>query len=103
MKILKKQKKFIISLVKKEKHIVGIQQNNLQEFIYRKRERKKLSKFFLKLYDNLIKKEIYETFDYAEFLKNNEKFKESIKFYSEIIIKLKIIILYMPKLPMEEV
>ena len=36
-------------------------------------------------YNNLINKEIYETFDYAEFLKNNEKFKESINFYTKII------------------
>jgi tetratricopeptide (TPR) repeat protein len=36
-------------------------------------------------YNNLKNKEIYETFDYAEFLKNNEKFKESINFYTKII------------------
>tara|TARA_B100001564_G_C20662885_1_gene682399 strand:- start:910 stop:2598 length:1689 start_codon:yes stop_codon:yes gene_type:complete len=36
-------------------------------------------------YNKLFKKEIYETFDYAEFLKNNEKFKESIQFYTKII------------------
>ncbi len=38
-----------------------------------------------KSYNNLLNKELYETFDYAEFLKNNEKFEESIKFYTEII------------------
>ena len=27
----------------------------------------------------------YETFDYAEFLKNNEKYEESIKYYSKVI------------------
>jgi tetratricopeptide (TPR) repeat protein len=37
-------------------------------------------------YKNLIyKKDIYETFDYAEFLKNNEKFKKSIIYFSQII------------------
>ena len=41
-------------------------------------------------YNNLDQKEVYETFDYAEFLKNNEQFEESIKFYSEIIKKVKI-------------
>ena len=30
-------------------------------------------------------KDIYDTFDYAEFLKNNEKFKQSIPLYTEII------------------
>ena len=38
-----------------------------------------------KTYRNLVNKEVYETFDYAEFLKNNEKFKESIPLYSEIL------------------
>ncbi len=38
-----------------------------------------------KSYNNLKDKELYETFDYAEFLKNNEKFQESISFYTEII------------------
>ena len=33
----------------------------------------------------MIYKGIYEIFDYAEFLKNNEKFKESILYYSKII------------------
>ena len=32
-------------------------------------------------------KDIYTTFDYAEFLKNNEKFEESIPHYKEIINK----------------
>ena len=36
-------------------------------------------------YNSLLNKEIYETFDYAEFLKNNEKFKESIPLYTKII------------------
>ena len=36
-------------------------------------------------YDSLPQKGIYETYDYAEFLKNNEKFKNSIKYYSEIL------------------
>ena len=41
-----------------------------------------------KSYNSLFKKEIYETFDYAEFLKNNEKFKESIPLYSKIILQI---------------
>ena len=44
--------------------------------------------YALKLMSNaydLSKKDIYETFDYAEFLKNNKKFEESIGFYTKII------------------
>ena len=36
-------------------------------------------------YNNLANKDIYETFDYAEFLKNNAKFKESIFYYTKVI------------------
>ena len=36
-------------------------------------------------YDSLPIKGIYDTYDYAEFLKNNEKFEKSIKYYSEIL------------------
>ena len=42
-----------------------------------------------KTYTNLKNKELYETFDYAEFLKNNEKFKDSIPFYTKILKQIK--------------
>ncbi len=40
-------------------------------------------------YNNLANKDIYETFDYAEFLKNNAKFKESILYYTKVINEVK--------------
>ena len=46
-------------------------------------------KLISKSYNNLLNKDIYETFDYAEFLKNNEKFKESIPFYTKILKQIK--------------
>ena len=36
-------------------------------------------------YKNLINKEVYETFDFAEFLKNNEKFEKSITYYTVVL------------------
>ena len=36
-------------------------------------------------YNNLINKKVYETYDFAEFLKNNEKFKESISYYTKVL------------------
>ena len=42
-----------------------------------------------KAYNNLASKDIYETFDYAEFLKNNEKFEESILYYTKVIDEVK--------------
>ena len=38
-----------------------------------------------KVYEELPKKGIYETFDYAEFLKNNKLFEESIIYYTNIL------------------
>ena len=40
-------------------------------------------------YENLLDKQIYEIFDYAEFLKNNERFRECILLYTEIINQIK--------------
>ena len=42
-----------------------------------------------KSYNSLINKNVYQTFDYAEFLKNNKKFKEAISYYSKIINEVK--------------
>ena len=36
-------------------------------------------------YKNLKSPNVYQTFDFAQFLKNNQKFKQSIKYYSEIL------------------
>ena len=36
-------------------------------------------------YKNLKSPNFYQTFDFAQFLKNNQKFKQSIKYYSEIL------------------
>ena len=42
-------------------------------------------KLLQKAYDQLKYKGVYETFDYAEFLKNNEKFENAINYYSELL------------------
>ena len=39
-------------------------------------------------YEKLSQKDIYETYDYATFLKNNDQFEDSIKFYTEIVKKI---------------
>ena len=36
-------------------------------------------------YKNIASKDIYETFDYAEFIKNNEKFEEAITYSTKVI------------------
>ncbi len=51
-------------------------------------KKEKSIKYLSQAYDDLDSKSIYETYDYAEFLKNNEEFKDSIKFYTEILDKI---------------
>ncbi len=41
--------------------------------------------FLEKSYKNLNSPNVYQTYDFAQFLKNNEKFEKSIKFYSNVL------------------
>ena len=82
-------KKIYNSLSKKGEAYSWYSAKQLARIYLQEEEKEKALKILSDTYDNLVNKEIYETFDYAEFLKNNEKFKESIKFYSEIISKVK--------------
>ncbi len=59
--------------------------------IFIKEEKKEKALKILKdTYEKLPNKNIYQKFDYARFLKNNEKFKKSIKLYTEILQLIKI-------------
>ena len=42
-----------------------------------------------KAYKDLVNKDVYETFDFAEFLKNNEKFDQSIIYYTNVLNNIK--------------
>ena len=46
-------------------------------------------KLITNTYKRLSEKNIYQTFDYAKFLKNNDQFEDSIKLYTQIIKKIK--------------
>jgi len=85
----KEAKKIYNSLSKKGEAYSWYSAKQLARIYLQEDEKEKAIKIFSDTYDNLVNKEIYVTFDYAEFLKNNEKFKESIKFYSQIISKVK--------------
>ena len=86
---LKEAKKIYNYLSKKGEAYSWYSAKQLARIYLQEEEKEKAIKIISDTYDNLVNKEIYETFDYAEFLKNNERFKESIKFYSEIISKVK--------------
>ena len=86
----KEAKKIYNFLSKKGEAYSWYSAKQLARIYLQNEDKKKAIKIVSDAYGNLANKEIYEIFDYAEFLKNNEKFKESIKFYTEILNKIKI-------------
>ena len=59
----------------KQKAKILLEQNKQEQAI----------KLIKKSYDKLSYKNIYETLDFATFLKNNDQFKDAIKFYTKIL------------------
>ena len=55
------------------------------KILIKEEKKKKALKILTNAYEKLSEKNIYEKFDYAKFLKNNDQFKNSIKLYTEII------------------
>ena len=83
----KKAKKIYEDLGKYGEAFNWYSSKQLARIYIKTKNKKNALELLKKSYENLLNKEIYETFDYAEFLKNNEKFKESIPLYTEIINK----------------
>ena len=81
----RKSKKIYIDLSKNGEAYNWHSSKQLAKIFIQNKNKSEAIKLLQKSYNNLLNKEIYETFDYAEFLKNNEKFKESIPFYKKII------------------
>ena len=57
----------------------------ISRILIKEEKEKEAIKLLKKTYNRLALKGVYETFDYAEFLKNNEEFEESIKYYTDIL------------------
>jgi tetratricopeptide (TPR) repeat protein len=57
----------------------------ITSILLKQEEKKKAVIFLEKIFQKIKKPTTYEIFDYAEFLKNNEKYEESIKYYSKVI------------------
>jgi len=55
------------------------------KILIKEKKKKEALKILTNAYEKLSEKNIYEKFDYAKFLKNNDQFKNSIKLYTEII------------------
>ncbi len=59
------------------------------KILLKEKENKKAIKTLTSMYDKLSEKNIYQKFDFANFLKNNDEFKIAIKLYTEIIQEIK--------------
>jgi tetratricopeptide (TPR) repeat protein len=57
----------------------------LTSILIKQDKKKEAASFLEKSFQKIKNPTIYQIFDYAEFLKNNEKYEESIKYYSDII------------------
>jgi tetratricopeptide (TPR) repeat protein len=77
------------NLSKKGKAFKWYSSKQLARIYIQKENKEKALELVSKAYNNLASKDIYETFDYAEFLKNNEKFEESILYYTKVINEVK--------------
>jgi len=80
-----KAKKIYSNLSKQGKEFAWYSSKQLAKIFLEEEKKNKALKLVGDAYNSLAVKEIYETFDYAEFLKNNEKFEDSIIYYSKII------------------
>ena len=86
---LKKAKETYKSLSKKGKAYQWHASKQLAKILIQEEDLEKALEILSNAYDNLNYKDIHEIFDYAEFLKNNEKFEESIPYYTQVIDKVK--------------
>jgi tetratricopeptide (TPR) repeat protein len=84
-----KAKKIYKNLSKKGKAFLWYSSKQLARIYIKEENKKKALELLSIAYNNLPSKDYYETFDYAEFLKNNEKFRESIPYYTKIINEVK--------------
>ena len=82
---LKKAKKIYYDLTNKGEAYKWFATKQLARIIIEEDEKKAAIQLTEETYKNLDEKGIYVTFDYAEFLKNNELFEKSISLYTNII------------------
>jgi tetratricopeptide (TPR) repeat protein len=85
----KKAKKIYKNLSKKGDAFKWYATKQLARIFVQEENKNKAIKLVTEVYNDLEVRDIYETFDFAEFLKNNEKFQDSIYHYTNIINKIK--------------
>ncbi len=78
-------KKIYNRLSKNGRALEWYSQKQISRILIIENDVNKSIKLFQKAFNNLEIKGVYETFDYAEFLKNNEQFEEAIGYYTKIL------------------
>jgi tetratricopeptide (TPR) repeat protein len=81
----KKSKIIYKNLSKKGEAFKWHSTKQLANIFIQEGKKKKAVKLTSDVYKDLNTKKVYETFDFAEFLKNNEKFEKSISYYTEVL------------------
>ena len=99
---LNESKKIYKKLVNHGRSLKWYSEKQISRILIQEKKKDESLEFLKKSFNELSLKGIYETFDYAEFLKNNEQFENSIKFYTEVLKKLILTILFSPRRQMEE-
>jgi len=81
----KEAKKIYIQIKKKGAVYSWYASKRIASILIEQGKKKDAAKSLKKTFVEKVSPTIYEIFDYAEFLKNIEKYKESIKYYSQVI------------------
>jgi tetratricopeptide (TPR) repeat protein len=82
-------KKFYKDIEKQGKIFIWHAAKQNSKILTKEDKKEKALKLLKNNYEKLPEKSIYETYDYADFLKNNEQFEDSIKFYTDIVKRIK--------------
>ena len=78
-------KKIYIEIKKKGAVYNWYASKQIASILIKQDKKKEAADTLRESFEKISKPTTYEIFDYAEFLKNDEKYKESIKYYSEVL------------------
>jgi tetratricopeptide (TPR) repeat protein len=78
-------KKIYIEVEKKGAVYNWYASKQIASILIKQDKKKEAADKLKKSFEKIVKPTTYEIFDYADFLKNNEKYEESIKYYSEVL------------------
>ena len=85
----KKSKKVYRKILKKGSIYKWYAAKQITYILIKQKKKNEAIDYLSKIYKNISSPSVSETYDYAAFLKNNELFEESIKYYSKVINSIK--------------